>query len=340
MFTAIQAENRAKEKSQEAAQLAREAEKKAGTAWRDAIAPRDPLLRKTWNETKAASKAAHALPRRQTGPATQHRIKMSLSSALEDARKRRMITDNWAALVRTPRIPKAKALEWTASRVEAWRNTGKKPSPVMVWTPEQTGTFLDSVVYDRLYVLWVIIAFLGLRRGEACALPWSEVDLDAGVIHITEEIVTVAYEPHSDTPKSDNIRDIALDEDTIALLRWWRGCQEAEKNEWLETDGRMDRKTAGFSPLRTVRSTTRSTSPTASNASTRGLTCRRSDFMTYGTAQRHSPCALVSPWSPSSAGWGTPRSASPRTSTPPSWQRSSARPPKRPSPSCLAHASA
>ncbi|NUK14079.1 tyrosine-type recombinase/integrase [Streptomyces lunaelactis] len=237
MFTAIQAENRVKENNQEAAQLAREAEKKAGAAWRDAVAPRDPQLRKTWNEAKAALKAAHALPRRQTGPATQHRIKMGLSSALEDARKRRMVTDNWAALVRTPRIRKAKALEWTAARVEAWRKTGKKPSPVMVWTPEQTGTFLDSVVYDRLYVLWVIIAFLGLRRGEACALPWSEVDLDAGVIHITEEIVTVAYEPHSDTPKSDNIRDIALDEDTIALLRWWRDCQEAEKNEWLETTG-------------------------------------------------------------------------------------------------------
>ena len=41
------------EKSQEAAQLPREAEKKAGAAWRAAIAPRDPLLRKTWNEAKA-----------------------------------------------------------------------------------------------------------------------------------------------------------------------------------------------------------------------------------------------------------------------------------------------
>ncbi|WP_406172091.1 tyrosine recombinase XerC [Streptomyces sp. NBC_00996] len=237
MFAAIQAENKVKEKNQEAAQLARAAEQKAHAAWRDAIAPRDPQLRKTWIEAKAALKAALALPRRETGPATQHRIKMALSSALEDARKRRMITDNWAALVQTPRIRKAKALEWTPARVEAWRKTGKKPSPVMVWTPEQTGTFLDSVVYDRLYPLWVVIAFLGLRRGEACALSWAEVDLDAGVIHITEEIVTVAYEPHEDTPKSDNIRDIALDEDTIALLRWWRARQEAEKNEWLETTG-------------------------------------------------------------------------------------------------------
>ncbi|MBC9725059.1 tyrosine-type recombinase/integrase [Streptomyces sp. TRM68367] len=237
MFAAIQAENKVKEKNQAAAQLAREAEKKAHAAWRDATAPRDPQLRETWNEARAHLKAALARPRRQTGPATQHRIKMALSSAVEDARKRRMVTDNWASMIQTPRVRKAKALEWTAARVEAWRKTGKKPSPVMVWTPEQTGKFLDSVVYDRLYPLWVIIAFLGLRRGEACALSWAEVDLDAGVIHITEEIVTVAYEPHEDTPKSDNIRDISLDEDTIALLRWWRGRQEAEKQEWLESTG-------------------------------------------------------------------------------------------------------
>ncbi|MER6011496.1 tyrosine-type recombinase/integrase [Streptomyces bluensis] len=237
MFAAIQADNKVKEKNQAAAQLAREAEKKAHAAWRDATAPRDPQLRETWNEAKAHLKAALARPRRQTGPATQHRIKMALSSAVEDARKRRMITDNWASMIQTPRARKPKALEWTAARVEAWRKTGKKPSPVMVWTPEQTGKFLDSVVYDRLYPLWVIIAFLGLRRGEACALSWAEVDLDAGVIHITEEIVTVAYEPHEDTPKSDNIRDISLDEDTIALLQWWRGRQQAEKQEWLESTG-------------------------------------------------------------------------------------------------------
>lgn len=237
MFAAIQDQNEVKNKNQEAAQLAREAEQKARTAWRDATAPRDPQLRKTWNKAKAALKAALARPRREAGPTTQHRIKMALSSALEDARKRRMITDNWAALVQTPRARKAKALEWTPGRVEAWRKTGKKPSPVMVWTPEQTGTFLDSVVSDRLYPLWVMIAFLGLRRGEACALSWAEVDLDAGVIHIIEEIVTVAYQKHEDTPKSDNIRDIALDHDTINLLRWWRDRQQTEQAEWLETTG-------------------------------------------------------------------------------------------------------
>jgi hypothetical protein len=83
-----------------------------------------------------------------------------------------------------------------------------------------------------------LVAFLRLRRGEA-ALSWSEVDLDTAVIHITEEIVTVSYEPHEDTPKSDRIRDIALDDDTLALLKWWRDAQRAEQAEWLETTGEV-----------------------------------------------------------------------------------------------------
>jgi hypothetical protein len=31
--------------------------------------------------------------------------------------------------------------------------TGEVPSPVMVWTPEQTGEFLDFILEDRLYAL-------------------------------------------------------------------------------------------------------------------------------------------------------------------------------------------
>ncbi len=56
----------------------------------------------------------------------------------------------------------------------------KRPSPVMVWTPVQTGAFLDAVAEDRLYPMWHLIAFRGLRRSEAVWLAWSDVDLDRG----------------------------------------------------------------------------------------------------------------------------------------------------------------
>lgn len=237
MFAEIKKANQVREANQQKAEEAREAERAAHRAWKTAARPRDPRLREAWNQAKADLKAALARPRRLTGPATQRRIKMVLSSALEDARRQQLITTNWAALVQTPRVRKAKALVWTLPRVNAWARTGQKPSAVMVWTPKQTGLFLDEVIEDRLYPLWHLITFHGLRRGEACALPWSEVEIDRdrGVIHITEEIVTVAYEPHEDTPKSDNIRDISLDKTTTELLRRWRNRQEREAKEWQET---------------------------------------------------------------------------------------------------------
>jgi len=57
-----------------------------------------------------------------------------------------------------------------------------RPSPVMVWTPEQTGIFLNRAAGHRLYGLYHLIAFRGLRRGEACGLRWADVDLDEGTI--------------------------------------------------------------------------------------------------------------------------------------------------------------
>ncbi|WP_406003605.1 tyrosine-type recombinase/integrase [Streptomyces sp. NBC_00829] len=107
---------------------------------------------------------------------------------------------------------------------------------ILAWRPEHTGQFLDSAVHDRLYPLWHLIAFHGLRRGESCALSWGEVDLDEGIIHITEQIVAVTYEPYEDTPKTDQIRDITLDQDTLDLLRWWKARQEAERAEALENN--------------------------------------------------------------------------------------------------------
>jgi len=81
--------------------------------------------------------------RRPLSPARIRRVHATLMSALNDAVKRGKISRNPAEHVEleTGRAPKA--LAWTAPRVEAWLRDGKRPSPVMVWTPEQAGVFLD-----------------------------------------------------------------------------------------------------------------------------------------------------------------------------------------------------
>jgi integrase len=67
-------------------------------------------------------------------------------------------------------------LVWTEERVAAWQRTGVRPA-VAVWTPEQTGAFLDAAAHDRLYPLYHLIAYPGPRRGEAVGRRWEDVDV-------------------------------------------------------------------------------------------------------------------------------------------------------------------
>jgi integrase len=44
------------------------------------------------------------------------------------------------------------------------------------------GTVLEATTDDRLHALWVTIATTGLRRGEALALRWVDVDQMRGAL--------------------------------------------------------------------------------------------------------------------------------------------------------------
>jgi integrase len=99
---------------------------------------------------------------------------------------------------------------WTEPREQRWRQTGKRPAPVMVWTAAQTGAFLDSAEGDRLYPAYHLAAYWGLRRSELAGLEWADVDLDARRLHVRG----------SKTEDSDRI--ITIDTDTAGVLRAWR----------------------------------------------------------------------------------------------------------------------
>jgi integrase len=59
---------------------------------------------------------------------------------------------------------------------------------VGVWTAEQTAEFLRQVRGHRLYTLFHLVALRGLRRGEAVGLRWSDLDLDAGALTVSEQL--------------------------------------------------------------------------------------------------------------------------------------------------------
>lgn len=129
----------------------------------------------------------------------------------------------------------------------------------MVWRPDQLGVFLDHAADDRLYALWHLYAFRGLRRGEACGLEWPEVDLDGATISIVRQRIVVDGVPREDTPKSDaGDRVMALDAGTVDVMRVHR---RAQRKELLaagasSTDGRKVFTATNGSPCTRTRSPT------------------------------------------------------------------------------------
>ncbi|MFJ4908818.1 tyrosine recombinase XerC [Streptomyces sp. NPDC093249] len=171
--------------------------------------------------------------RRIVGPATRHRIRSTLRAALNSAIAQQLITFNPAAHVELEAGKRPKALVWTAERVLHWQRTGERPSPVMVWTPEHTGLFLDHAADDRLYALFHLVAFRGLRRGEACGQKWTDTHLDAGLITVATQLVVDGWEVYEDDPKTDaGARTIALDSATVDVLRRHRAQQDADREKW------------------------------------------------------------------------------------------------------------
>ncbi|GAB3173336.1 hypothetical protein GCM10027162_17210 [Streptomyces incanus] len=176
--------------------------------------------------------------RHTAGPATRQRVHSTLRAALNAAIAQQLITFNPAARVELEAGKRPEALVWTDERIPHWKRTGEKPSPVMVWTPEHTDLFLDHVAEDRLYALFHLIAFRGLRRGEACGQQWTDTHLDAGLITVAKQLVVDGWEVYEDDPKTDTgARTIALDSDTVQALKRHRAQQDKDREEWGERLG-------------------------------------------------------------------------------------------------------
>ncbi|MEU6098017.1 tyrosine-type recombinase/integrase [Streptomyces sp. NPDC047079] len=168
-----------------------------------------------------------------TGPATKQRIRATLRTALNAAIRRQLITFNPAQWVELDSGKRPKAVLWTEQHVAHWRKTGDKPSAVMVWTPTQIGAFLDEAETDRLYAFFHLVAFRGLRRGEAVGQDWRDVDLDGQAITIAKNIVVRQWTPEEGVPKTDgSAGTIALDSLNVAVLRAHRERQLQEREAW------------------------------------------------------------------------------------------------------------
>lgn len=208
--------------------------------------------------------------RKIAGPATKQRIRACLRSALNDARAEGLTEVNVAGdrLVKLESAKSPKPIAWTKERVARWQETrakitvlqveraaaierrdwassarlaeqieelraSERPQKVMVWTPAQTGRFLDFVASHRLYALFHLGVFRGFRRGELCGLRWIDLDLDEGIATVAEQLVQVGWDVQAGDPKSDaGNRDVALDSGSVKVLRIHRRQQLEERMAW------------------------------------------------------------------------------------------------------------
>ncbi|MEV7045547.1 site-specific integrase [Amycolatopsis sp. NPDC051061] len=86
-----------------------------------------------------------------------------------------------------------------------------------------------------MYVLYLAVALLGLRRGEASGLRWCDLDLDAAVVQVSHQVQDRGGRTVVCPPKTEaSVRTLALDHGLVAALRALRSQQRAQGGEPVE----------------------------------------------------------------------------------------------------------
>jgi len=142
-----------------------------------------------------------------------------LRSALDGAVRDGLLARNPAAQIRRPGV----------ERTEARHLDGDAVTSV-----------LRAAESSRYHSVLVLIAATGLRKGEALALSWDHVDLDAGVLRVAATISRVAGRLLITEPKTvRSRRTVPLHPAVVAMLRKHRACQAAERlraaNQWADS---------------------------------------------------------------------------------------------------------
>ena len=164
----------------------------------------------------------------RTAPLSETRIKRVTAPLITALNQCKVLPVNPAAGIGV-KARRTRPLLWTEPRVERWRRDGKRPAASMVWTPAQCGAFLDSIEADRLYPLYHLAAYFGLRRSELAGLEWADVDLARHRIHVRQVQAAGVLDS---TKSEDSDRIIAIDQGTAGVLERWHERQLFERLEW------------------------------------------------------------------------------------------------------------
>ncbi len=104
----------------------------------------------------------------------------------------------------------------------------RKARPTLA--PENVFTFLETAAKTPYHTFFSTLLYTGMRRGEALALRWKNVDLDLALLSVVETAYRQAGEYVIKEPKTPySRRQIALSPSLAALLREHRAEQAAQR---------------------------------------------------------------------------------------------------------------
>lgn len=110
----------------------------------------------------------------------------------------------------------------TACGVELPRVPHNEPE---VLDASETRSVLRTLWGHECEAVAICAATLGLRRGEACGLKWSDIDLRTGEVRISRSRQTVGGEEVVEPPKTErSARSCWLPRFAVRRLRQIRGC--------------------------------------------------------------------------------------------------------------------
>jgi integrase len=91
---------------------------------------------------------------------------------------------------------------------------------IRFWSEDELHAFLAFAAGGEYYPLWRLLAVTGMRRGEACALKWSAVDLEEKTIAVSLNRVPInGGMVEESTTKTETPRTIQIDDGTVAVLK-------------------------------------------------------------------------------------------------------------------------
>lgn len=157
-------------------------------------------------------KSTQTSPRtkRPLSPRTVQYLHAVLRLALEQARRDDLVVRNVAGLVAGPKV--------------------QRPE-IEPLTPEEAGHLFAQATTDRLSPLWLLVTALGLRRGEALALRWEDVNLDRGHLQVKATVQRAGGKlVRAEMPKTKSSRRaLPLPAIVVEALRAHRAAQVQER---------------------------------------------------------------------------------------------------------------